>query len=65
MQETSDIEVGGVLQKLIASSPTELARDLEEGILVLLSGVMELAGDQALGSVTSVLQALDAMPGND
>ena len=65
MQETSDIEVGGVLKKLIVSSPKELARDLEEGVLVLLSGVMEVAGDQAVESVTSVLQALDAMPGDD
>ena len=65
MQETSDVDVGGVLQELIASSPKELACDLEEGLLVLLSGVMEVAGSQALGSVTSVLQALDAMPGDD
>ena len=59
------MEVGGVLRKLIASSPKELACDLEEGLLVLLSGVMEVAGSQALGSVTFVLQALDAMPGDD
>ena len=65
MQETSDIEVSGVLQKLIVSSPKELASDLEEGVLVLLSGVMEVAGDQAVGSVTCVPQALDAMPGDD
>ena len=56
MQETSDIEVSGVLQKSIVSSPKELASDLEEGVLVLLSGVMEVAGDQAVGSVTSMLQ---------
>ena len=65
MQETSAVEVGGVLRKLIASSPKELACDLEEGLLVLLSGLMEVAGTRALGSVTSVLQALDAMPGDD
>ena len=65
MQETSDLETGGVLQKLIASSPKELECDLEEGLLVLLSGVMEVAGSQALGPMTSVLQALDAMPGDD
>ena len=44
MQETNDVEIGGVLQKLIASSPKELQCDLEEGLLVLLSGVMEVAG---------------------
>ena len=54
-----------MLRKLIASSPKELACDLEEGLLVLLSGVMEVAGSQALGSVTSILHALDAMPGGD
>ena len=43
MQETSDVEVGGVLQKLITSSPKELECALEEGLLVLLSGVMEVA----------------------
>ena len=65
MQETSDVEVGGVLHKLIASSPKELECDLEEGLLVLLSGVMEVAGSQALGAVTSVLRTLDAIPGDD
>ena len=50
---------------MIASSPKELESDLEEGLLVLLSGVMEVAGSQALGAMTSVLQALDAMPGDD
>ena len=65
MQETSVIEVSGVLQNLVVSSPKELASDLEEGVLVLLSGVMEVVGAQAVGSVTSVLQALDAMPGDD
>ena len=35
---------------------------MEEGLLLLLSGVMEVAGSQALGAMTSVLQALDAMP---
>ena len=49
VQEASDIEVGGVLLKLIDSSPKALARALEEGVLVLLSGVMEVAGDQAVG----------------
>ena len=65
MQETSDVEFGGVLQKSIASSPKELESDLEEGLLVLLSGVMEVAGSQALGAMASVQQALDAMPGDD
>ena len=65
MQETSDVEIGGVLQKLIDSSPKALESDLEEGLLVLLSGVMEVAGSQALGALTSVLQALDAMPGDE
>ena len=65
MQETSDVDVGGVLWKLIASGPKQLARDLEEGVLVLLSGVMAVVGSQAAGSVTSILQALDAMPGYD
>ena len=65
MQETSDVEIGGVLQKLIDSSPKALESDLEEGLLVLLSGVMEVAGSQALGALTSVLQALDTMPEDD
>ena len=65
MQETSTVEVGGVPRKLIASSPKELECDLEEGLLVLLSGVMEVAGSQAFGAMTSVLQALHAMPGDD
>ena len=55
MRATSDTEVSGVLQKLIDSSPKELEEEEEEGVLVLLSGVMEVAGDQAVGSVTSVL----------
>ena len=65
MQETGGVEVGGVLRKLIASGPKELECDLEEGLLVLLSGVMEVAGSRALGAMTSVLQAPDAMPGDD
>ena len=63
MQETSGVQIGGVLQKLIDSSPKALESDLEEGLLVLLSGVMEVAGSKALGALTSVLQAVDAMPG--
>ena len=65
MQETSDLEIGGVLKKLVASSPKPLENDWEEALLVLLSGVMEVAGSQALGALTSVLQALDAMPGGE
>ena len=65
MQETSDVEIGGVLQKLIDSSPKLLKSNLEEGLLLLLSGVMEVAGSQALGALSSVLQALDAMPGDE
>ena len=56
MQETSDLEIGGVLKRLVDSSPKALENDLEEGLLVLLSGVMEVAGSQA---------ALDAMPGDE
>ena len=44
------------------SSPKESENDLEEGLLVLLSGVMEVAGSQAVGALASVLQALDAIP---
>ena len=65
MQETGDVEIGGVLKKLIDSSPKALENDLEEGLLVLSSGVMEVAGSPALGALTSVLQALDAMPGDE
>ena len=65
MQETSDVEIGGVLKKLIDSSPKPLHSDLEEGLLVPLWGVMEVAGSQALGPLTFVLQALDAMPGDE
>ena len=65
MQETSDLEVGGVLKRLVDSSPKALENDLEEGLLVLLSGVMEVAGSQAVGALASVLQALDAMPGDE
>ena len=35
------------------------------GSCSLLSGVMEVAGSQALGALTSVLHALDAMPGDE
>ena len=65
MQETSDLEIGGVLKKLVDSSPKALEHDLEERLLVLLSGVMEVAGSQAVGALASVLQALGAMPGDD
>ena len=65
MQETSDFEIGGVLIKLVDSSPKALEHDLEEGLLVLLSGLMEVAGSQAVGALASVLQALDAMPGDE
>ena len=65
MQETSDLEIGGVLKKLVDSSPKALEHDLEEGFMVLLSGVMEVAGSQAVGALASVLQALDAMPGDE
>ena len=65
MQETSEVDIGGMLQKLSASSPKELEYDLEEGLLVLLPGVMEVAGSQALGAMTSMPQALDAMPGDE
>ena len=65
MQETNDLEVGRVLKRLVESSPKALENDLEEGLLVLLSGVMEVAGSQAVGALASVLQALDAMPGNE
>ena len=34
MQETSDLEIGGVLKKLMDSSPKALENDLEEGLLV-------------------------------
>ena len=63
--QTSDMEVGGVLQKLIASSPKEVECALEVGLLVLLSGVMEVAGSQALGAMASVLQTLNAIRGDD
>ena len=60
MQETNDLEIGGVLKRLVDSSPKGLENDLEEGLLVLLS----VAGSQAVGALASVLQALDAMPGD-
>ena len=65
MQETSDSEIGGVLKKLVDSSPKALEHDLEEGLLVLLSGIMEVAGSQAVGALAFVLQPLDAMPGDE
>ena len=65
MQETSDLEIGGVLKRLVDSSPKALENDLEEGLLVMLSGVMEVAGSQAVGALVSVLQALDALPGDE
>ena len=65
MQETSDLEIGRVLKKLVDSSPKALENDLEEGLLVLLSGVMEVAGSQAVGALAFVLQALDAIPGDE
>ena len=65
MQETSDLEFGGVPKRLVDSSPKALENDLEEGLLVLLSGVMEVAGSQAVGALASVLQALDAMQGDE
>ena len=51
MQETNDLEIGGVMKKLVNSSPKALEHDLEEGLLVLLSGVMEPAGSQAEGAL--------------
>ena len=65
MQETSDLEIGGVLKRLVDSSPKALENDLEEGLLVLLSGVMEVAGSQAVGALACVPQALDAMQGDE
>ena len=65
MQETSDLEIGGVLKKMVDSSPKALEHDLEKGLLGFLSGIMEVAGSQALGTLVSVLQALHAMPGDD
>ena len=65
MQETSDLEIGGVLKRLVDSSPKALENDLEGGLLVLLLGVMEMAGSQAVGALACVLQALDARPGDE
>ena len=65
MQETFDLEIGGVLKRLVDSSPKALDNDLEEGLLVLLSGVVEVAGFQAVGALASVLQAMDAIPGDE
>ena len=64
MQETTDLEIGGVLKRSVDSSPKALENDLEEGLLVLLSGVMEVAGSQAVGALAFVPQALDAVPGD-
>ena len=44
MKETSDLEIRGALKNLVDSSPKALEHDLEEGLLVLLSGMMEVAG---------------------
>ena len=44
MQETSDLEIGGVVKRLVDPSPKAMENDLEEGLLLLLSGVMEVAG---------------------
>ena len=52
-QETSDLEIGGALKRLVDSSPKALENDLEEGLLVLLSGVMEVAGSRAVGALAS------------
>ena len=65
MQEISNLQIGGALKKLVDSSPKALEHNLEEGLLVLLSGVMEVAGAQGVGASASVLQALDAMLGDD
>ena len=64
MRETSDIEVGGVLQKLIDSSPKELARDLEEGVLVLLSMDVAMDGDGGGGRSGSRIRDLSAASGS-
>ena len=65
MQETSDLEIGGVVKRLVDPSPKALENDVEEGLLLLLSGVMEVAGSQAVGALASVLQALDAIRGDE
>ena len=65
MQETCDLEIGGVLKKMVDSSPKALEHNLEDGLLVLLSGVIEVVGSQAVVALASVVQALDAMPRED
>ena len=38
MQETNDLEIGGVLKKLVDSSPKALEHNLVEGLLVFSIG---------------------------
>ena len=39
MQETGDLEIGGVMEKLVNSSPKALEHDLEEGLFILCIGL--------------------------